>query len=348
MDINRSDLERAEQAGIITVEQIDQLLIFLNAQTDNSAIKAKFNLTNTLYYLGALLIILAMGWFVGNVWNSYNSVILLGICLFYMTLLTLTGNYLWGKNLKIPAGLLYVATVSGVPLSTYILEKMTGLWPIKDPGDYLGFHLSIQGGWVSMELATIMAGLLFLKYRKIPFLTAPIAYAAWYMSMDIVPLLTGIFREPTWDERILVSFVFGLILMVVAFIYDKRTKGDFSFWLYLFGTVLFWSPLMKMLNGQGGLFYVLYALLNLLMMFISLFLQRKIFMVLGSLGLLIYLFLLAEELFKNTVSFPFILITIGFIILFMGVWYQKKQEKIKNYLDSLLPECIKKHLPKYR
>ncbi|MEI8390425.1 MAG: DUF2157 domain-containing protein [bacterium] len=348
MDLNKPDFQKAQEEGIISTEQVDQLLAFFSSQNIETETKAKFNITNFLYYFGAVLIILSMGWFMGNVWGSYGENGLFVICLVYMAFFTLIGNYLWGRGLKTPGGLLYVASVSAVPIITYLFEKITGIWPINDPGNYSGFHIWIRGSWVLMEIMTIVVGLIYLKYRKIPFLTAPIAFSLWYLSMDIVPLLFGKTAEPTWDERKIVSLIFGLLMIAVAFIYDKKTKGDFSFWLYLFGSFAFWFGLNFVIWGHGEFSYFIYALINLSMMFISILLQRKIFMVFGSLGILGYLGHLSYDLFKNSAVFPLALIATGLIIIFLGVTYQKNQEKLENYIESLIPENFKKYLPKYR
>jgi hypothetical protein len=348
MDLNSLDFQKAQKAGIISVEQVDQLLEFFNFQKNNTEIKSKFNLTNFLYYFGAILIILAMGWFMGNVWKYYNETGVFSVSIFYMAFFTLIGNYLWNKGLKIPGGLLFTASVSSMPIITYCFEKITGIWPLTDPGNYNGFHIWIRGSWILMEITTILAGLVYLKFRKFPFLTAPISFAAWYLSMDIAPILAGRFNEPTWDERKLISLIFGLILIGIAFIYDKKTKGDFSFWFYLFGSLTFWSALGFMYWGNGEFGYFIYAAINLLMMLISLLLQRKVFMVFGSLGILGYLSHLAYNLFKDSISFPLVLITIGLVTIFLGVFYQKNCRKLESYIENNIPESVKKYLPKYR
>jgi hypothetical protein len=40
-----------------------------------------------------------------------------------------------------------------------------------------------------MEVGTILAGSIALKFIRFPFLTFPIAFSLWYMSMDLTPLL---------------------------------------------------------------------------------------------------------------------------------------------------------------
>lgn len=355
MNLDRFDFDRAKEKGIISAEQVDLLIKFFNTSSDTSEVKAKLNVTNFLYYFGAILIILAMCWFLGNVWGTYKEEGLFVVTLFYVLFFVLTANYLWKKGLKTPAGLLYTATVFSIPLLTFLFEKIVGIWPLGDHTKYSGFdivipefHFRIRSCWILMEIMTVVGGLVVLKYRKFPFLTFPISWAAWYFAMDIVPVIAGHFNEPTWDERKIVSFIFGLLLICIAFLYDKKTEEDFSFWFYLFGVATFWSSLFSMtsISNESSLF--LFAVYNIIFMLISILLQRKIFMVFGAIGFFLYLGHLAYETFRDTIAFPLSLIALGLIIIFCGVYYQKQYSKIENFVEGLIPNSIKKHLPKNR
>jgi hypothetical protein len=66
---------------------------------------------------------------------------------------------------------------------------MTGLWPAEDPGAYKNFYPWIHGSWIVMELATIAAAAVALKFVRFSFLTAPMAFCFWFLSMDIAALI---------------------------------------------------------------------------------------------------------------------------------------------------------------
>jgi hypothetical protein len=74
-----------------------------------------------------------------------------------------------------------------------------------------------------MEVGTIIAALITLKFIRFPFLTFPIAFSLWYMSMDLTPLLFGK-PEFTWQQRLWVSLFFGL-LMSGLFLYRELPCG---------------------------------------------------------------------------------------------------------------------------
>ena len=88
------------------------------------------------------------------------------------------------------------------------------------------------------------------RYR-LPFLVMPIAVTLWYMSMDLTPYLFGE-ADATWELRKRVSLWFGLLIVLLAFWVDIRTRHDkdYAFWLYLFGVVAFWGRFVHDAFGQ--------------------------------------------------------------------------------------------------
>ena len=56
-----------------------------------------------------------------------------------------------------------------------------------------------------------------LRFFRFPFLTFPIAFALWYMTMDLTPLLYRR-KEFTWVEELHVSLYFGFAVVAVAYL----------------------------------------------------------------------------------------------------------------------------------
>lgn len=65
MFISKIILDHAVSNKIISQDQAKNLWNFLKAENPNDA---KFDLINVAYYFGALLIIGAMTWFMGEAW----------------------------------------------------------------------------------------------------------------------------------------------------------------------------------------------------------------------------------------------------------------------------------------
>jgi hypothetical protein len=239
------------------------------------------------------------------------------------------GLWLRARGYVVGGGLLVTVAVCLVPLLTYTIEDMLGLWPGERPGAYKDFYPWVHGSWIVMELATIGAAALALRFVPFGFLTAPMAFSLWFFSMDVAEW--AIRRdELTWNERCWISVAVGLLTMLVGFGLEY-TRGadeempyseDFAYWCYLFGLLAFWGGFTAMDSGsEFG--RVLYALLNVGLILVALWLRRATFLVFGVLGVHIYLGHLAYEVFKDSVLFPFALALLGLSVILVTVFAQR-------------------------
>jgi hypothetical protein len=345
MKLYKEDFLWAASQGLITPEQADALWEALSNRTSD---RPQFNFANVAFYFGALIVISAMSWFMTLAWESFGGGGIFILSSIYALCFVLAGRTLWfQQNMKVPGGLLFTIAVCITPLAIYGLQRWAGIWPQGDPGAYRDYHIWVKGSWFLMELGTILAGSIALKFVRFPFLTAPIAFTLWYMSMDLTPLLFGQ-TEFTWEQRLLVSMWFGIATLVVAYLVDIRTRrrdGDFAFWLYFFGLLSFWFGLTLM-RGDDELQRFIYCLINLGLMLLSVLLKRRVFMVFGAMGVFWYLSYLAYTIFKDSVLFPFALTVVGISIIYLGVLYQRNSRSLERFFDRLLPEGFKQLLPR--
>jgi hypothetical protein len=344
MKISRADLDWAASQNIISSEQASTLWTRLESR---HPARAKFDVANVAYYLGALIVMSALGWFMTLGWQRFGGAGIFAIALAYALVFALTGWHLWSNvELKVPGGLLVTLSVWMTPLAVYGLEAATGIWPQGAPGTFRDYHVWIKGSWALMEVATIVAGAIALRFVRFPFLTFPIAFSLWYMSMDLTPLLVHK-TEFNWQERLWVSLVFGLVILVVAYLFDSRTEEDYSFWGYLFGLMAFWGGL-SMMDSNNQLHKFFYCLINLGLMLIAVFLARRVFLVFGGVGVFGYLAELSYTLFKDSMLFPFALSLLGLFIIFLGVQYQRNRDKVDRAILSILPSGIQNLRPAAR
>lgn len=360
MNFNEEDLKAAELKGLITTEQFVRLRHFLtlrygeklSKQQNNSSLnisnqnkqEKKFTLTNFLYYFGAIMIILPLFGYFGIIWDNSAALLLFSIiCSF---IFVLGANHLWAKNNKVPGGLLYVCFVSSIPLIVYAFERMIGILPdTTNYGSHHSIHIITRCGWIAIELTTIFTGIYVLNKRKFPHIAIPIAWSLWYLFMDIVPILAGNFKEPTWGQRNFASLAVSATMLIYAYKCDKNPdkKDTYSKWFYRFGaTILYFAiisciiewiiHICKIQSFQefpfGVLWYII-AVLSLIYMFIAIMLQRQVFMLWGALGFLLFLQHLAYVIFKDTpVLFHIIMILSGLAIIYFGVWYSKNHKEV--------------------
>jgi hypothetical protein len=330
MDLSRDDLARAVCEGILAQEQADALWAALEVRAPSApTTRARFDVVHFAWYFGALIVMGAMGWFMTVGWERLGGGGIFLVALAYAAAFVGAGKTLWNrKGLRIPGGLLVTMAVAMTPLATYGLERAFGMWPGADPGNYAGFHEWIKGGWFAMEVATVVAALVALRWFKFPFLTAPIAFAL-YMSMDLAPLL-----HRSWNERCVIALVVGALTVSVAVAIDRRTREDFAFWLYLFGTMTLWGGLTAMEGGTAlGKF---------------IYLRRRVFMVFGALGTMVYLTFLAQEVFKDSLLFPVVLSLVGIAVIALGVHLHRHAARYEAAFRKVIPEPIRAFLPPAR
>ncbi len=356
MKITRDDLQWAASQSLITPRQADDVWAALarrpGGQPDSHAgserdpgHSPRFDGAHVAYYFGALLVIGAMGWFMTTAWEAFGGATLMAISIGYAICFVLAGRTLWDQNgLRIPGGLLFTMAVCMTPLATYGFERAVNLWPQSDPGSYSGFHMWVNGGWFMMEAATIVAGLAAIHFRRFAFLMAPIAFALWYMSMDLTPLVFG-GTDYSWHNREWVSMLFGLAMLLAAYLVDLRgTVGeDFAFWGYLFGLLAFWGGL-SMMDGASELSKFAYFGINLALIVLSVLLRQRAFIVFGSMGVMGYIGDLSYRVFKGSLMFPFVLTLIGILVIYLGVLYQRNSKAI-DHLRSQLPDAILQLVP---
>ena len=80
MNFNKKNLEDAVSQNIISLEQSEKLIEFLNKQPN---LAPKFDFTHVLYYIGGMIAIGAMTLFMNLGWESFGGIGIFFISLFY-------------------------------------------------------------------------------------------------------------------------------------------------------------------------------------------------------------------------------------------------------------------------
>jgi hypothetical protein len=300
---------------------------------------AKFEAAHIAYYLGALLIIGAMGWFITSAWDTLSSLTLSGISLAYAVAFGAVGLLLSRRqNTRIPGGILLTVAVSMTPMIVYGIERQFHIWPSGSFGKYSDFHPYIRASWVYMEVFTLLASLIALRFVRFPFIAAPGAYAAWYLSMDATALLFG--RSWTFSEEAHISVAFGLAMMLVAYFLDGDRDVDLAFWFYLFGLLTFTGGLTLWGNGSQ-LGKAVYCLIHVALILLSVVLQRRAFLVFGALGVFFYVGNEASTFFRNSVAFTFFVSAIGVAFIAAGIVYKRNEQGLARLFSPLIPARVR-------
>ena len=335
-----ADIRRAAAEGVLQDGDAERLIGWGYEQRFNRTLlpgapppapetRKGLNAVTVAYYFGAMLMISACAWFLGDKWDALGPRGVFATVLVYMLVAVSLGRFLRGRGYLVGGGLLITVAVCLVPLLVYTVEDMLGLWPGRRPGEYSEYYPRVHGSWIVMELATMAAALVALRYVAFGFLTAPLAYSFWFFSMDVAEWLFG--QELSRNQRCWVSVLVGLLTILVGYGLERTYRSrpgvprteDFAFWCYLFGLLAFWCGLTFMESGSE-LGKLVYALVNVGLIALGVRLRRAVFIVFGVLGVHVYLGHLAYEVFKDSVLFPFALALLGLSVILVTVLAQRQ------------------------
>lgn len=354
--MTRDELQLLVNAGIIDAAKKSQITAFLAGhKTTSETSTPRFDLTHMLWYVGALIIIGAMGLFTNDAFNRMGGWALTACGLAYAVVAYISGHYLWTKKaLRVPGGLLIAVAVSMVPMIIYGIQDAMDLWKFAqgDPGQYRNVFPYIHGSWIYMEIATVVAASLAAYFYRFPFILAIAAVALWFFSMDVA---IWFLRSPDnaysydfdFSTRRMVSIVVGMAVILLSWAMDlkRRSGADMAFWLHIAGAAAFWGGL-TLSDGGTELEKFAYLMINVGLLGLSLFLDRRVYAVFGGMGVATYLGQLAFNTFKDMILFSFALSAIGLLIIFLGVLLHRNRGRMIASLDASLPESLKRLRPR--
>ena len=339
-----NDLRAAFEAGIIDASTYEHLTRFLAERRIASGRPAeqapRFDFVNVLWYMGALIVLGAISFFTTQAFSAWGPKALIATSVVYAICFTVAGAYLWRvRGLRTPGGLLATCAVGMVPLFIYGVQAATGHDP-SETQSYHDFYVWVRASWLPMEIGTILAALVALAFFPFPFLVMPAAFALWFMSMDLTPWLLHS-EEFTYEQRANVSVMFGFLVLAIAWLVDLRRwrGGDFAYWLHLFGLMAFWGGLTAQ-NSGSDIGKAIYCLINVGLVFLSLFLMRRAYAVFGAFGISLYLGYLAEDVFKDSFLFPFALSGIGLLVIGAGLVFHRYGDAVAAFLGRILPGTV--------
>lgn len=350
------DFQAAATAGIITSDQAVKLGEFFTGRMDASAVtapatppgdapRARFDLAHLLWYFGALLVIGAMGMFSTLAFAGMGSGALLVIAIVYAAIFAYGGDYLWRRrDLKIPGGLLITIAVGMAPMAVFAIQDLAGAWAFGDPGNYKGFFDYVKGGWLPMEIATLICALIAIRFYPFGFITMIAALMLWFMSMDLTPWVAKV-TDSSWGLRAKVSMWFGLGLILFAWFVDiRQRRADYAFWLHLSAVLAFWGG-MTFQSSDSEVAKFIYCLINIGLMIFGVYLSRRVYAVFGAIGVFVYLGYLSGKLFKDWLLFPFALTAIGVGVIALGLLYHRNSAKIAEAFERHIPDSLKRLRP---
>lgn len=295
------------------------------------------NFLSASSYLGALIIIGTLGWFLFDQWRRVSNTTLLGICLAYVGVFSALA-YVLRTRLGYPmaGGLLWTCVVWMVPPTGYSLQKYLGIWPKITIGN---IHVA-HGQFLTLELATIAAGLIVLYKTRFPLVIVPIATSFWLFCIHEISILQQS-PEMGFDQQMACSIGAGLALMLVGFVQDRTHNEDFSFWWYTMG-LLFFCIGLTFLN-LGGIWGKSCKLsIHIVLGFLGIYLQRRSFFAFSAIGIVIQFGNIINQIRHHSVFFLAALILMGLSLIAGAAYLQRYRCTIDAFLNTYRPQRLHK------
>ena len=358
------DIEKILNLGvtkeIINEEQKISLMDLFNQ--DETELKQVSGVVKVFYYIGGIIMLCAMIFLMSHtIQNStYTMILVLGTV--YAVIFGLIGEFLWRKNEKLPAGILYFLVIATFGFIVLDIEKMTGFFPhFADMDKYPNYWDMCRLPVIVISVLTIEANTFLQKHRQVSLLALPTIVCSYAIYLTIVDSIYGC---QNITEKIFYwsSIIFGIGLNIVAFIKDRLTKVDYSKWMYAVGAVVTLWAICLLLYEPTTYYNDTYYneiitnkiqakifLVNLIYLYIGLLIQRKVFSIIGILGVIEYiLYMELSRIQDHTTLLTCVVLITGLIILCAGVLYNKNADKVEAFLEKMLPSKIRKYLPQNR
>lgn len=345
MKISKSLLHKAAAAGIINPKQVDTLWSFM---IKDESTQTPFNIVNLLFYLGGLIAICSIIFLVSPYIINLGRWGLVSVLFIYGLAAFLLSQYFLKNKFTIPAALCLIFIICLTPV--FLSSLQFAIWMTQNPNSLILLDLfaSFEKHYFLIELGTwLVAGLFFYIYR-FSILVLPLCLMTWYLSYDLYNHILG--NKFFFSGFFKSSLLFGFICTTLAIFLDIKHKKhhENSFWLYIVGLSAFWSGYINEILSNNEWSWLTFGGMNLVLLGLGTILVRKVFLVYGAIGILMYLghiiYKLFDSLHINWLAGSFILTLFGLLIIKLGMLIHQYQNNIQKFIYQFLPSSFKTFL----
>ncbi|MFV0421715.1 hypothetical protein [Oleidesulfovibrio sp.] len=324
----------ASESGIGYVEQ-RALLDRLNSLAET---KEGLRGSTILLLLGSMLLLTALRWPIMGLLNREGSVEQFALSGIACALFYLIGYKLYFVRQRVVLGaVMFVLASVTVSIAVATTQAMVG-------GGNLPGILSSKV--FLPALGTVIACAVTLRFARHLLLALPLMTALWGSIVDGLWYLDKTGVLPRLEEDTVACGV-GAAFIVFSFVADHRFKLDYAFWGYFVGACSFWTGLV-FLTSDTELERFVFFMTNLGLMCIGVILARYVFMVLGIIGLLLYMDHLAEKFLGGGIAYQIALCSVGLVVLYAGLYLHTHRKELTNKVKRLFPAWLMALRPAHR
>lgn len=328
-------LAAAVSLGIITAEQAAQIRALTPRRAPPPA-AAPIGASVLAYGIGAITVLVAMGWFLADRWEYLGAGGVLAVVTTYGALFALVAVRMRREGFTLAEGVASLLTVAMVPLAVLALSELLPWFP-QAPGsacnaragaeEFQFTFWACRGLEFTIELVTLAATVLAWRISRF----SPFALIAGGIAMRFVFLAAAVIfggengvATIAWLWMICAS-----LAATTAYGLDRRPTGehDVARWLHLLAAFAAALTSGMLVNQFDGLRHLLLGSAFVAFAF-SLRMRRGIWTLLGLAWFVSYLGWLAAEVFRETPVFPIILAALGIGVIVVTVWIQRNHNRL--------------------
>jgi len=326
-------LDLGVERGIITAAQRDALRALDDAELAPASVEARrgLNAVTVAYWSGAIAVLLAFGWFLVKRWATLGATGVLIVALIYAALFAFVARVLFKNDFRHAASIATVLVVGMTPLVAWSLLSLTGQWDLYPPSPNAFDSVWDQVRWTPIDLATILAALIALRYVRFGVLALPIAVALAAFGVHSVGLFFDLELANEIGGRL--ALLLASVLLTIGYTLDVRTTDgeDYAIWFYLAGLGTLAAAIGEFWSDSPAI--TAHAMLagSVILAFAAVRLGRRILLLAAFIGFVVYLGYLAFDVFKNALEFPVALATVGMVVILAAVGLQRRYPELVRY-----------------
>jgi hypothetical protein len=262
---------------------------------------SKISVTGYFFLIGGLVVLVGAMTFLAQFWNQISIVARILTTLGFGLALYISGAlFEHGKKIPFVSDILFILSIIFIPIGLGVLFKESGL--------------SLQDTYTQViieALLMLFAGMSIYFYKKGVFVFLLVLSGA-SLYLTVVHKLLANYKND--DVYKFVYIFLGVALIALGHYLSQKIYHKLSVFLYLVGAVLTLAPLMAL----RGIYEIIYLFVNLAFFYLSTKLRSSLVLVVSSIMLAIYVIVVTDRYFDDSMSWSLTLVMIGFLLMAIG------------------------------
>lgn len=323
-------LDAAVSLGIITAEQAAGIRALTPKRRGNEMARP-VDASAIGYILGAMTVLIAMGWFLADRWDWLGAGGVLAVVGLYMGLFLVVAQRLRREGFETAGGFATILAVAMVPIAVVAFNELTQWISPEIRAGCRGSRFDVLYDFdlwdcrsleIVTELATLAAALVAVRAVKFSLFALPIACLALRFVFHGADALFDGTIGAAGKGWLWISA--ASLMVTAAYVTDRRQprEQDYALWLHLVGGFAAATASAFILSEHEQYRHLMPFAAAVAFLF-SLRMRRAVYTLLGLGWFVAYLGWLAADVFQDTPVFPIILAALGLAVIIATVWVQR-------------------------